>query len=120
MKADFRACAKHGPLKVIIFFKELSMKKYSCPKCKEIAFVSQYDAGNRARVYCASCSTYDVTRSAYKILNNKLLGERVKVNTFAPMGKIVILKQEISVTEDFFSLADSPPPGWFQFKSSGI
>ena len=96
------------------------MKQYFCPRCGGRAFVSQYDAGNRARVYCVSCSTYDVTRSALEMLKKKPELERLKVNTFAPKGKIVILKQEKSVTEDFFSLADSPSPCWFQSRPFGI
>ena len=89
------------------------MEEYFCPRCEGRAFVSQYDAGNRARVYCDSCSTYDITRLGFKELIDKPVLERLKVNTFAPKGKIVILKQEKSVTEDFFSLVDSSPPAWF-------
>jgi hypothetical protein len=90
------------------------MEEYFCPRCEGRAFVSQYDAGNRARVYCDSCSTYDITRPGFKELIDKSVQERQKKNSIAPEGKIVEFRRGMSVTKKVAPIVDRPRPDWFQ------
>ena len=93
----------------------MTVSKCQCPLCSAEARASDIDFGNRARVYCPTCTTYDLTESAYKNLASssrarvQTLVQRVKA---APTGKLLVITRDGAAYEHMDSKDDRPAPSW--------
>jgi len=75
--------------------------------------------GNRARVYCDRCSTYDITEAGRKeFVSSVSQAQRDKLADMAPdapSGKVLVIIKAASGGvhyEDKESKADKPAPHW--------
>lgn len=93
----------------------MPVSQCKCPLCKTEAHGSDIDFGNRARVYCPACSTYDITKSAFEELvvaapdHRQAIAQRAKA---APAGKLLAITRDGSAYEDKEPKTDRAAPSW--------
>lgn len=93
----------------------MTVSQYKCPLCSADAHASDIDLGNRARLYCPDCSTYDLTKSGFEKLvgsstaHRHALSQRAKA---APAEKVLVITRDGAAYEVKKSKADRPAPAW--------
>lgn len=86
-----------------------------CPLCHDGAAASDIDHDNRARVYCARCTTFDLTRSVHENLVGSTAAYREHLCGLArraPSGSLLVITKDGCGYEDKETKVDRPAPDW--------
>jgi hypothetical protein len=92
-----------------------------CPLCGGNAEASDIDHNNRARIYCDSCTPFDITRTGHSKISGPDAALRAKdLARYAqstPAGKILAITAEGAAYEERQSKPDRPAPDWLEAPS---
>lgn len=89
-----------------------------CPLCDRVVPASDVDAGNRARIYCVSCSDYEITMAGLRYIRDASPDPRELLKgkaRNAPPGSILVIAKDSRGNERFESRTskrDTVAPDW--------
>lgn len=94
----------------------MSCSPIECPICHQKAHGSDIDYGNRARIYCENCSTYDITRQGKiwldSLESNRELAQHKLKNIHENKILVIFVGESKFRIENKESKSDRAAPDW--------